>query len=295
MNHRTILTLVALFGLGAMISAGTETTTPAGGDLTESQKIVHLLNRIGFGPRPGDVERVRKIGIDTYIERQLDPERIDDRAAELRLASLPSLKMSNREIFRKYPNRGQIARQLGLRRGQPNPQRRPRSPEGEEGNADSMTPQTAVDPEEIRRKLRAYYEENGLNQPQRLLQELQAQKIIRAVTSERQLQEVMTDFWFNHFNVFWGKGADRMLTTGFELNAIRPHALGKFKDLLMATAESPGDALLPRQLSVRIARCEIASSATGTPAGSKTTRRPDNHRRDPRRGPPADRRATSKA
>ena len=91
----------------------------------------------------------------------------------------------------------------------------------------------------MRRKLRAYYAENGLKQPQSLLHELQAQKIIRAVTSERQLQEVMTDFWFNHFNVFWGKGADRIMTTAYELNAIRPHALGKFKDLLMATAQSP--------------------------------------------------------
>jgi uncharacterized protein (DUF1800 family) len=75
--------------------------------------------------------------------------------------------------------------------------------------------------------------------PRRLLEELQTQKIIRAVHSERQLQEVMTDFWFNHFNVFWGKGADRWLTTDFEVNVIRPNAMGKFKDLLMATAKSP--------------------------------------------------------
>ena len=238
MNQRTLLTLVALLGLGTMISAGTQ-KPPPGGDLTESQKIVHLLNRVGFGPRPGDVERVRKMGIDKYIEQQLVPERIDDRATELRIASLPSLKMTSQEILRKYPNPGQIARQLGLRRPQPNPQRNPGSPEGAQENRDSVPPQPAVDPQEMRRKLRAYYAENGLNQPQKVLHELQAQKIIRAVESERQLQEVMTDFWFNHFNVFWGKGADRVLTTAYELNAIRPHALGKFKDLLMATAQSP--------------------------------------------------------
>ena len=79
----------------------------------------------------------------------------------------------------------------------------------------------------------------GGNRPQTILQELVAQKLVRAVYSERQLQEVMTDFWFNHFNVFWGKGPNRWLTTDFEMNAIRPHALGKFKDLLMATAKSP--------------------------------------------------------
>ena len=79
----------------------------------------------------------------------------------------------------------------------------------------------------------------GAEPPRKLLEELAAQKIIRAVHSERQLQEEMTDFWFNHFNIFWEKGADRWLTTNFEMNAIRPNALGKFKDLLMATAKSP--------------------------------------------------------
>jgi len=74
--------------------------------------------------------------------------------------------------------------------------------------------------------------------PQQILQDLQAQKLVRAVHSERQLQEVMTDFWFNHFNVFWGKNADRWLTTPYEMNAIRPHVLGKFRGLLEATAKS---------------------------------------------------------
>jgi uncharacterized protein (DUF1800 family) len=79
----------------------------------------------------------------------------------------------------------------------------------------------------------------GILPPQRLAQELAAQKLVRAVSSERQLQEVLTDFWYNHFNIFIGKGIDRYLTTDFEMNDIRPHVLGKFKDLLMATAKSP--------------------------------------------------------
>src|SRR5262245_11998675 len=78
-----------------------------------------------------------------------------------------------------------------------------------------------------------------LNVPQQILVDLQAQKLVRAVHSKRQLQEVMTDFWFNHFNVFWGKNADRWLTTNYEMDAIRPNVFGKFKDLLMATAKSP--------------------------------------------------------
>ena len=84
-----------------------------------------------------------------------------------------------------------------------------------------------------------YYRENGLQRPQRIIAELQASRILRAVYSERQLQEVMTDFWYNHFNIYWDKGQDRWLTTDFEMNVIRPHAMGKFKDLLLATAQSP--------------------------------------------------------
>lgn len=192
--------------------------------LTEEQKIVHLLNRIGYGARPGDVQQVKRVGIDKYIEQQLYPERIDDSALEARLSRLPSLKMTVAQIYDKYPAPQFLAQQLGLR--QP-----------AQGQED--TPEAQKEQREARRKILAYYSENNLRPPQILLQELQAQKIIRAVYSERQLQEVMTDFWFNHFNIFWGKGADKWLTTGFEINAIRPHTLGKFKDLLMATAKSP--------------------------------------------------------
>ena len=184
---------------------------------TQDQKITHLLNRVTFGPRPGDIERVRKIGIEKYLDQQLHPERIDDTATEAMVASMPSLRMTNPEILKKYPQPQQLARQVGMRPG-----------DNQHG-----------DNQELRRRVLALYKEKRLNPPQKLLQELQAQKIVRAVHSERQLQEVMTDFWFNHFNIFWGKGPDRWLTTDFEMNAIRPNALGKFKDLLMATAKSP--------------------------------------------------------
>jgi uncharacterized protein (DUF1800 family) len=84
-----------------------------------------------------------------------------------------------------------------------------------------------------------YYRENGLQRPQRIIAELQASRILRAVYSERQLQEVMVDFWTNHFNVFAGKGADRWLLPAYDRDTIRPHALGKFSALLQATAQSP--------------------------------------------------------
>jgi uncharacterized protein (DUF1800 family) len=90
-----------------------------------------------------------------------------------------------------------------------------------------------------RQALREYYQEHGLQLPQRISAELQASRILRAVYSERQLQEVMVDFWTNHFNVFAGKGADRWLLVAYDRDTIRPNALGKFSDLLVATAQSP--------------------------------------------------------
>src|SRR6185503_8062804 len=116
---------------------------------------------------------------------------------------------------------------LGLRQGKNTPV----LPPGE--GADENTRR------EYRQQVTAYYQENNLRPPQFLLQELQAQKIVRAAYSERQLQEVMTDFWFNHFNVFWAKNLDRNLTTDYEMSVIRPHTMGKFQDLLLATAKSP--------------------------------------------------------
>src|SRR5262245_17963558 len=157
------------------------------------QDINHLLNRVSFGPRPGEAGRVQDIGVDRYLEAQLHPDHIDDKPMESKLAGLPSIQMTAAELQQKYPRPAQ-ARQRQMR---------------------------------------------PLNGPQQILLELQAQKIIRAVHSERQLNEVMTDFWFNHFNVFWGKNADRWLTTHYEMNVIRPHVLGKFKDLLSATSKSP--------------------------------------------------------
>jgi len=190
--------------------------------LTEDQRILHILNRLSFGPQPGDIERVRKIGISAYIEEQLHPERIDDSKTEALLKIFPSIGMDVAAINQKYVPPNELARRLGL-----NPASKLQANQGSPDDSD------------VRKTLQVYYEEHGLNPPQRLLQELQGQKLVRAVYSDRQLAEVMTDFWYNHFNVFWGKGADKQLATDYEMNAIRPHVLGKFKDLVMATARNP--------------------------------------------------------
>ncbi len=222
------LAISGVLGLATIVPAVAGSKSKAAGSgLTPDQKIIHLLNRIGYGPRPGDVERVKQMGIDKYIDLQLHPERIDDPAIEAKLANYPSLHMSLTEIQEKYPPPQLLARQLGLKQGK----NAPVLPPGE--GADENTKR------EYRQQVMAYYQENNIRPPQFLLQELQAQKIIRAAYSERQLQEVMTDFWFNHFNIFWAKNADRNLTTDYEMSVIRPRTMGKFKDLLLATAKSP--------------------------------------------------------
>jgi uncharacterized protein (DUF1800 family) len=175
------------------------------------QDIQHLLNRVGFGPRRGDVERVQQIGAEKYFEQQLRPDGIDDSATEQLVSTLRSIRMNTPELISHYPQPQQLAKRLGVNAKNP----------------------------DAKRDVREMYQEKGLNPPQQLLQELQAHKLIRGVHSNRQMQEVMTDFWFNHFNIYWNKNADRWLTTRHEMHAIRPHVLGKFKDLLMATAKSP--------------------------------------------------------
>src|SRR5262249_41034985 len=106
-------------------------------------------------------------------------------------------------------------------------------------NNQTQPPANPLDNEKYREAIQKYYRENGLQRPERIITELQASRILRAVYSERQLQEVMVDFWTNHFNVFANKGADRWLLTSYDRDAIRPFAMAKFSQLLEATAKSP--------------------------------------------------------
>ncbi len=290
LNTRTAFALLVAVSLaaGAILPASADTKKKSTrSSLTEEQKIVHLLNRVGFGPRPGDVERVKSIGIDKYLDQQLHPDRIDDAATEARLRGFASLKMDIAEIYDKYPAPNEVARELGLR--MPDPANQQANMPPNDPNAPAMPQEEESEQRENRQKIFAYYAERGLRPPQMLLQELQAQKVLRAVYSERQLQEVMTDFWFNHFNVFWGKGADRWMTTGFEMNAIRPNTLGKFEELLLATAKSPAmlfyldnfqsmspDAQLPGRRGLN--RQGANRRAQGLIGGNLRNRQPENNR-----------------
>jgi uncharacterized protein (DUF1800 family) len=281
--------------------------------LDEQKRAMQALNRLTFGPRPGDVERVSQMGVDKWIDLQLHPDRVDDSAIEAKLAPFRTLRMNTREIVENFPNNEMIRQVAEGKMAMPrDPTRRavyeaqvqryedkqdrkdaaaqagsanarvavggnPMLTDAgyqrrrEETSAASIRLMELLDlpPEErFRAVLNLSPEEqlalanrakgpkadaliqgmNGqeketlaaLNNPEQVVvDELQQAKLLRAISSERQLDEVMTDFWFNHFNVFINKGADRFLLTSYERDVIRPHVLGKFEDLLVATAQSP--------------------------------------------------------
>ena len=222
---KQIATLSLIFSIAASQAIVSFSKTPR---LTDEQRIVHLLNRLGFGARPGDVERVKAMGLENYIKQQLAPEKIDDTVAQNKIQDLSVLKMSTAELYEKYPQPNQLVRQLQNRGMLP------------KDLADAQDPQkNPRDNPEYRKVIEEYYKENGLQRPQTMMAELHASRILRAVYSERQLNEVMVDFWTNHFNVFAGKGADRWLLPGYDRDTVRPNAMGKFAALLQATAQSP--------------------------------------------------------
>ena len=304
----TAAALIATVGVCALSAAGKKKNNST--QLDDKKQIVHALNRLTFGPRPGDVERVRGIGLDKWIDEQLHPEKIDDSALQARLVNFRTLEMSAREMAEKFPPNpiikqvadgkiavphstdaklvylaaldryefkknnkkkaedANVADQADLPDDSVNDAERDRRREvrkrGEEtaGRIAQLSPDKRIDAmlklsDEDRRDLLRISDEARLQlvqgmqpadreavlamrNPQGLVQdELLEAKLLRTIYSERQLQEVMTDFWFNHFNIYLSKGPDRYFVTEYERDVIRKHALGKFEDLLNATAHSP--------------------------------------------------------
>src|SRR5450755_1489602 len=387
-----LLALSVACAVPQLLARKKEKTPDAGAG--EQKRAVHALNRLAFGPRPGEVQQVMAIGVDNWIDLQLHPEKISDAAVDSRVAAFRTLHMSSKEIAEEFPDNQMIRQVMDGKRPMPTEAAKraiyrvqiarleekkekkqeaheapasvlPASPEpasttvamseaappaaegsaktAEElaaaaaasgdatGNApnnladtnamsaaNSMpaSPETAAEmsannmpasdttpplptkstPEEAaearRREDRLYadlkvqslidlppdqryknvmamsadeqvaFAESlrggkgqdflagldpkqketlqAINNPQSVVaDELAQAKLLRAIYSDRQLEEVMADFWFNHFNIFANKGADRILITNYEQDVIRPHALGKFEDLLVATAKSP--------------------------------------------------------
>jgi len=321
------VTLLMAAGLATQFALGRKKDKPAAGETTSmdaQKRAVHALNRLTFGPRPGDVERVKQTGVDKWIELQLHPDKIDDSTLDRKLDPFRTLRMRTREIVENFPP-DQLIKQIAdgkaalpqdptkravyeaqLQHYEDKQERKdkdkdkdiskaeaPKSGDAQNPCRDGACPVSAestqsADPEQTRRRANLRAQElldlppdermkeilkmspedrrtiatttkgaradalmegmspqqketmQALNNPQQVVvNELTQAKLLRAIYSERQLDEVMTDFWFNHFNVFINKGADRYLLTSYERDAIRPHALGKFEDLLVATAKSP--------------------------------------------------------
>lgn len=189
------------------------------GELLPDEQVQQVLNRLTFGARPGDAAKVRAMGVDKWIDQQLHPERIDNQAADQLLAHYSVFNMKTGDIVRDFVSLQQLQREAKKAAG-----------------ADSM-----MDKPEARREIAM---ENpklaaAARQTQQFVGQVQSAKLARAVSSERQLDEVMVDFWENHFSVFAGKGQTRYYLAQYDRDVIRPNALGKFRDLLGAVAKSP--------------------------------------------------------
>jgi len=241
-------------------------------ELSADEAVLHALNRLAYGPRPGDIERVKQMGLAKWIDQQLSPNATDDKPLEARLESLPTLKMGTATLIAEYPQPKQAAKQARtvqssadagagviVRDSQsgsgddssgsmqpapriskdrvensdvPSPMKQPSANVATQGGGKRGT--LSVDPNAVPGPIA-----DDSKRPARIVEELAMAKMTRAIYSDRQLQQVMDDFWFNHFNVFAGKGEDRYYLTSYERDVIQPQALGKFKALVAATAKSP--------------------------------------------------------
>jgi uncharacterized protein (DUF1800 family) len=304
-----LIWLLALFSANLALGKKREKQNPAN-QMDQPKMAQHALNRLTFGARPGDLERITTMGLDKWIDQQLHPDRINDSALDARLAPFRTLRMDTRQIVENFPPPQLIKAVANGKQPLPSdPMKRAvyedqleRIQEKQDRKQPAVDPEvtasigktsTSRDEEHVDRRekrvaadfkaqelldmdpdqrlkaiLKMSAEERralsntlknekrdefmegmtpqqretvmALSNPQQVVaNELIQGKMLRAIYSERQLQEVMTDFWFNHFNIFIGKGQDRYLLTSYERDVIRPHALGKFEDLLRATAQSP--------------------------------------------------------
>ncbi|PYO05372.1 MAG: hypothetical protein DMD30_14155 [Gemmatimonadetes bacterium] len=185
-------------------------------ELPADQQIIQALSRLSFGAKPGDILKVRAIGLDNWIDQQLHPEKINDDALNSFVANYSALNQDQNDLLRQYAEQQRERREVKRER------------------ADTTKPLTADEIAQMRQL------QQQANSRRQVVTQLQSSRVARAVASERQLQEVMTDFWENHFNIYAAKGApEPYYIVDFDQNVIRPNALGKFRDLLEAVAKSP--------------------------------------------------------
>lgn len=298
MHKKALVALASVLALGILAYAKKpDAARQFYKKLAKDQQIEQALNRLTFGPRPGDAARVRAMGLKKWIELELHPDRIPQNPVLTdKLRELDTLTMSSEELVRNYPTPQMVKQMVAGQMPFPkDPERRmlieklvarfEQRQQAQNGGADPNAPERqalgevltqeqirglrtgtpqmrlaafdrlprdkqddviaalpagvrqalfTVAPPAIRRKLEL------ANGPQQVVaRDLVDGKLLRAVYSSRQLEEVLADFWFNHFNVYLDKGADHYLVTEYERDAIRPRVLGRFRDLLEATAKSP--------------------------------------------------------
>jgi len=190
--------------------------------LTERQAAAHLLNRFTYGATPGQIDAVVNMGLEKWFQQQLEAKQPDP-ALDSMLAQYKDLTLTNEQIVAEYPKAGQLVR-MAVKEGII--------------SKDSVNA-LKTDKKEYREQIKAYMDKNGLKPQQELLRQFVNSKIYRATYTNNQLQEVLTDFWFNHFNVSFTKNDCAEFIPVYERDAIRPNVLGKFDKLLLATAKSP--------------------------------------------------------
>jgi uncharacterized protein (DUF1800 family) len=276
--------------------------------LTERQAAAHLLDRFTFGPRPGEVDEVVAMGLDAWLDRQLAAG-LPDRDLDRRLSRFRTLELPLSEIVRTYPGPGLVlleARAAGripkdmdprsqaggatagdamgegvVKGGEPDfaamdPGAGDPGDPGDAVNLGAADAETAGDPEyqALRRDLIRYAMEKGYRSQRELIGEMMAAKLYRAVYSDNQLTEVLTDFWYNHFFVSLADNETRSYAMAYERDAIRPHVLGDFRTLLGATAHHPAMLLyLDNARSVAVEGApttldrQLARMRLGGPAG----------------------------
>ncbi|MGY3212824.1 DUF1800 domain-containing protein [Mucilaginibacter sp. HD30] len=187
--------------------------------LTNRQAAAHLLNRFTYGATPSEVDEVVKMGLEKWFLQQLDGNLPDDSLNQI-LSKYDALKLSNKEIVAQFPKNA-VVKRLAVR--------------DSVINKDSIN----VDRKEYKDLLASYMQQHSLKPEQELLRQLYEQKVLRATYSNNQLHEVLTDFWFNHFNVSLTKNQSAQFIPSYERDAIRPNVTGNFDALLLATAKSP--------------------------------------------------------
>jgi uncharacterized protein (DUF1800 family) len=188
--------------------------------LTQQQAAAHLLSRFSFGATPNEVKRVADMGIEKWLKQQLEGG-LPDEEVTRRLTGYDALALDNETIVNTYLNAGQVIRVAA------------------KNNLLDKDSIKSLDKPEYRQQLKQLMDQQGFKPQQELQRQLINQKIIRAAYGQNQLQEVLTDFWFNHFNVSLTKGQCQQFVMTYERDAIRPNVLGSFEKLLEATAKHP--------------------------------------------------------